>query len=121
MNIDFTNVQSGFKTAAPGDYLAIIKSCELKTNKAGDGQYLNFTYEILDEGEAKDVKIWDICSLKPAALWRLKGVMNNLGFDVAGEIDVVPEDFIGLEAVITVAMDTYEGKEKNVIKEIKKA
>ncbi|MFA5630298.1 MAG: DUF669 domain-containing protein [Porticoccaceae bacterium] len=45
-------------TAFPeGVYVAIITASEMKPTKDGNGQYLEFTFEILD-GEYKSRKVW---------------------------------------------------------------
>lgn len=118
MILDFTGVSSGFECLPAGIYEGEVKKVELKTNKAGDGQYLNFEWEVTDE-EGKAHKVWDIASLKPQALWKLKQVMEAFGMDVEGSIDLEPEEFVGQQAQLTLEIDQYQGKDKNVVKEVK--
>ncbi|MGL5190454.1 MAG: DUF669 domain-containing protein, partial [Cetobacterium sp.] len=83
ISLDFTNVSSGFEVLPEGIYTGEIKKVELKTTKAGDGQYLNIEWNVEDEnGTVK--KVWDICSLKAAALWKLKALMDALGMSTEG-------------------------------------
>jgi hypothetical protein len=46
----------------PGDYPAMIEASDMKATKAGDGQYLEITYQILD-GPFKGRKFWDRLNL----------------------------------------------------------
>lgn len=118
MILDFTGVSSGFEVLPEGIYEGEVKKVELKTNKAGDGQYLNFEWEVIDE-EGKAKKVWDIASLKPQALWKLKSVLDAFGMQADGSVELEPEDFVGQQAQLKLKIDTYQGKEKNVIEEIK--
>jgi len=45
-----------------GQYLAIITESEMKSNKAGTGEYLNLKFQIL-EGEYKDRCVWSRLNL----------------------------------------------------------
>jgi len=128
MNLDFTDVQdSGFKVLPKGEYMATVKKVELKDNKAKDGKFLNFQYEItgvIDTEEGTDVDVsgatvFDIASLKPAALWKLKSVLKAFGYDVSGSIDVDPEELVGIDCVVKLEVEQYQGNDKNVVKEVK--
>lgn len=118
ITLDFTNVSTGFEVLPEGLYEGKVAKVELRTSKAGDSQYLNFEWDVIDE-DGKSRKIWDIASLKPQALWKLKQIMEALGMSTSGSIDLDPEEFVGQSATLQIAIDVYEGKERNVIKEIK--
>lgn len=119
ISLDFTNVSSGFEVLPEGNYEATVAKVEVRTSKAGDSQYLNFEWDVVDEETGKARKIWDIASLKPQALWKLKQIMEAFGMNTAGQIDLDPEAFVGQQAILTIEIDTYEGKEKNVVKEVR--
>jgi hypothetical protein len=46
-----------FEPIPAGDYLAEIVDSEMKSNKAGTGEYLNLTFEVLD-GDCKGRRLW---------------------------------------------------------------
>lgn len=118
MNLDFTDVKDGFAAIPAGKYPAKVVECEKKRNKNNDGDYLNIAYEVCDGGEQDGARIYDICSLKPKAMWKLKSTLKALGFDVSGAIDFEPEDAIGLECLVAVKIEQYEGKDINRVVEI---
>lgn len=118
ISLDFTNVSSGFEILPEGIYSGEIKKVELKTSKAGDSQYLNLEWDVEDEN-GKSKKVWDICSLKPQALWKLKALMEALGMSTEGSIDLDLEEFEGQTCELEIKIETYEGKEKNTIKSYK--
>jgi hypothetical protein len=118
INMDFTNVSSAFDVLPEGAYDGEIVKAELKTNKAGDGQYINFEWEVTNPENDKKMKVWDIASLKPQALWKLKEVMEAFKMDTEGAMEIDLEDFVGQEATLNLAIDTYQGNERNVVKKI---
>ena len=114
LNLDFTNVSTGFEVLPAGNYSGVITKVELRTNKAKDGQYLNIEWEVRDEND-KIKKVWDMCSLKPAALWKLKELMAKLGFEVEGAINLDVEEFVGKTCDFELKIDTYDGKDRNKV------
>lgn len=48
---------TGFDPVPAGKYLAVITNSEMKSNKAGTGQYLELTFEI-QEGEHQNRLLW---------------------------------------------------------------
>jgi len=54
--------QQEFTALPEGDYVAIATHSEMKPTKSGTGQYLQFTYEVLD-GAHKGRKIFDRMNL----------------------------------------------------------
>ena len=54
--------QQEFSALPEGDYVAIATTSEMKATKSGTGQYLQFTYEVLD-GTYKGRRIFDRMNL----------------------------------------------------------
>lgn len=52
-----------FEPIAPGDYKAIIRETAIKINKAGNGRYINITYEIYD-GNYKGRLVYGIYNIE---------------------------------------------------------
>ena len=48
-----------FKPLEPGQYSATVVASEIKATKAGTGEYISFTWEIID-GKGKGRKVFDI-------------------------------------------------------------
>lgn len=120
MKLDFTNVTGGFGAIPAGVYEAVVDSCEVKQNKAKNGNYLEFVYKIQSSDPAVDgKKVWDRTSLKPAGMWRTKQVLEALGFDTSGEVEFDPEDVVEIECQIEVTIREYDGKEFNDVKSVK--
>ena len=55
--------QTSFEPLPSGDYPVIIKDSEMKPNKAGTGEYLQLTLEVID-GPSKGRLVWDRLNLK---------------------------------------------------------
>jgi hypothetical protein len=53
----------GFEPIPPGKYLAIISESEVKPVKAGSGEYLQLTFQVL-EGECKGRLLWSRLNLE---------------------------------------------------------
>ena len=51
-------VRSGWDPLPPGDYTACVTGTDLKATKAGNGEYIELTIEIMD-GEFSGRKIWE--------------------------------------------------------------
>jgi len=49
--------QVGFEPIPAGKYLAVIAASEMKQTKAGDGQYLELTFQVID-GPYKGRNLW---------------------------------------------------------------
>jgi len=65
LNFDATTVepQQDFQALPAGEYLAHVKDSEMKQTKAGTGEYLQLTFEIL-EGQAKGRLVFDRINLR---------------------------------------------------------
>jgi hypothetical protein len=77
--VDFSDVQT-FEPLPEGDFRCRVEEVVVKRNKADDGDYLNWTLEVI-EGEFAGRKLWLMTSLKTKALWKLKEVFEALGIE----------------------------------------
>lgn len=110
MHIDFTNVKSGFEPIPEGTYEAIVFEVEQKISQAGK-PYLNWQLKLLG-GDNDGRRAFYMTSLSPAALWKLKEVLHNLGFSkesLAGEFDLDIASLIGKECTIVIQHEEYNG------------
>lgn len=125
---DLADVEAGgnFELLPPGTYSFEVDNVETKTGKDSGKPYLNMTYKIVDDEDYAGRVIFDIISLSPAALFKLKQFSLATGFDISTEFDT--EDFLRLEfdAVLDVEKGGLKGEDsegndvyypdKNVIK-----
>ncbi len=54
---------SEFEPLAAGKYLAIITDSVMKPTKSGTGQYLEFTFQVIEEGPHKGRRLWSRLNL----------------------------------------------------------
>lgn len=80
--------QQDFSALPEGQYVAIITASEMKPTKNGNGQYLQFTFEVLD-GQHKGRNLWarlnlqnpsqkamDIAKIELGAICRAVGIIK---------------------------------------------
>jgi hypothetical protein len=100
-----------------GRYSASIEEATVETNKAGDGEYIQFKFAI-SEGKYEGNKVITNCSLKPQALFSLKNLLSAIGFSIPKKaFDLDLNDLIGQECDIQISHEMYEGKRKPKITE----
>ena len=108
-----------FDTIPSGDYDAVITESELKDTKAGDGQYLKLTLQILS-GEYANRKLWDILNLKnknPKAVEIAKGTLSSICRAVETMTPKDSADLHNKPLLIAVGVEAASGgyNEKNKI------
>lgn len=121
INLNFTGVKSGFDVIPAGRYYAKVVDSKAEMNKAGDALVVKLQWEVQDEYDANGEKvqgrkIFDNLSTKPAALFKLKGLLDMLGFDASGEFELDPEQLMSQELYLDVIVDNYQGQENNKVK-----
>ena len=113
LSIDFSGVESGGGRAVDdGEYVAEVTSVTEEESEGGN-PYLAWKWKITENGDAKGATIYDNTSLLPQALWRLKGLLEVLGFDVpdsAMTLDL--KSLIGKKATLEITNEEYRGKNK---------
>ena len=70
-----------------GEIEAVIDNIELKYGKDSGKPYLNWTFTIV-EGDHEKSKLWMITSLADTALFRLKQIAEQLGFEGLFELEI---------------------------------
>lgn len=110
--LDFTGVETGGKAVPDGNYLAEVVSVEEKEGNESGEPYLAWKWKIL-EGPGKGATVYDNTSLQPQALWRLRGMLESMGFDVPdGAMDFDEQDCIGEQCILEITNEKYNGKDK---------
>lgn len=111
VTVDFTGVESGGGRAIPdGEYLLEVVEVTEKESQEGN-TYLAWKWKVQD-GPYKGAAVYDNTSLKPAALWRLKTLLECLGMEVGGKLGLNLAELKGKSLLVEVANETYQGKQK---------
>ena len=97
---------------APGRYLAVISSMEMRETKNGDKKFFNVGFKTVDcevpELESSlGLSAWDIFNLNKEALWKLKSLLKGCGYDASGSR--IP-NLKGCEVIVDIYQDEYNGK-----------
>jgi len=108
----FDQIKSSMEVLPVGQYPVIIKTCEEGTSSEGS-KYLAWT-GMVAEGQHQGRTLYWNTSLKPAALFKLKQLVESAGVDFdANGFDT--ESMIGSRISATVSIKTYQGNEKNEV------
>lgn len=106
-----------------GEYIAVFDKAEIKTTKAGDGQYLNCQFKVVD-GQHKGGVFFDIINIaNPNAqaveigLARLNTLLTIGGLSACGSTEDLEHARIHILAVLGV--EEYNGNKKNKLIAIK--
>lgn len=133
--INFAEVEGGFEALPEGTYNCIIEKVEVRDSKSSEHDYLNWEFKVLDD-DHEGQRLWMITSLSPRALFRLKDVFEALDvledemeLDWDDDIEITPSngpellepDVSGMECVVIVKNEVYEGKERNRVDDIRPA
>lgn len=117
IKVDFTGVstEGGGRLLPEEQFKFEVKEVEQETGESSGEPYLKITLEVVD-GEMEGTKAWDNMSLQPQALWKLRGFMEAVGLEtVEGEMDIDPDEFVGLVVLGNVIHETYKNKPKHRI------
>ena len=115
INLNFTDVKSEFEILPKGKYYGKVVKAVAEMNKVGDALVVKLQWEVQDE-EYAGSKIFDNLSTKPQALFKLKNLLDVLGFDASGEFELDPESLIDQECYLMVDIQNYQGKDSNTVK-----
>jgi hypothetical protein len=136
VSINFADVEGGFEAIPEGTYMCEIEKVECRESKSSEHDYLNWEFKIVDDDDHEGQHLWMITSLSPRALFRLKDVFESLevledemNLDFDDDVDITPTagprmlepDVEGLQCMVIVKNELYEGKERNRVEEIRPA
>ena len=115
--------KDGFEPIPEGFYHAVAIDSELKETKAGTGSYLQFTFEIIDEGKWKGRWVWDRFNLSNPNPRAVEIAQENLAkFCSAAGLSKVSDSFElhHRPIKIKVMQRDWNGKTQNEIKGYRK-
>lgn len=87
-----------------------IEERQSRSDPKGPG-YWNVEMTFLEEPYTGR-KVWDVFSLKPNALWKLRNLCEVLTIDLEGRDDLDSDELIGQEVGANIVPETYEGRER---------
>lgn len=102
LEYDLEDVKSNFEPLPAGSYAAKIDTCELTTSSTGKPM-LKIVWSIT-EGEHAGRMLFDYVVLSVG--WKVKQYCELVGISAGTQLDT--DAFIGVEAVVTVALDKDE-------------
>lgn len=127
IKVNFAGVQDQkkFDPAPPGVYVLKVTDYKETTVKSGDNagaDMITWTHEIVsDDKDLNNRKVWDVMVFTDKALFRLKGFLKALGYEVddsedAQDVDFDPDTVLGEEfrarlSVEPKSKDPVTGKE----------
>jgi hypothetical protein len=117
VKVDFTGIEAGGggRLLPEGEELFKVEEATVETGEESGKDYIKVTLAVVD-GDFEGTKAYDNLSLQPQALWKLRGFMEALGLATEdGEMEIDPEDFVGLEVKANVIHEEYKGKTKHRI------
>lgn len=91
-----------FEPMPAGEYEGLIKSVEVKHGKTSGKPYLSVCLE-LTEADVSGRRAYSNYSLQPQALWKLKELLLELGWDEAqleAELDLEPAELMGTPVTV---------------------
>ena len=107
--------QQEFSALPAGQYTVIGTSSEMKPTKSGTGQYLQFTWEVID-GPFKGRKLWSRLNLKNANQTAVDIAQRELGAICRAVGVIKPNDSAELHnrpLMITVEVEVDDRKREN--------
>jgi hypothetical protein len=110
LNVDFTNVED--KPLLPvGSYICKVTKIEVTDGEKAKNLKWEATVGV---GPHKGAKIFFNTSLAPKALFRLREVLVNMGFNVPKSAVAIDTDkYVGRIIGLSVIMGEYNGRPKN--------
>jgi len=114
---------ASFEPMPAGEYVAIATASEWKDTKAGTGQYLEITWEVI-EGDHKGRKLWSRLNLKNPSDKAVEIASRELA-DIGRAVDLVrlndSAQFHNVPVTLRVAIREWNGEKRNEVKGVKAA
>lgn len=119
LELDLSEVSTDFEAMPVGLYGAVVgEALHVPISKKSGKPYVKITFDVTAEGYSGRKQFGNY-SLSPAALWKLAKLLDSLGFDVDEDHFKLDLDaMIGLPCVLSLSVETYNNKIKNVIMDV---
>jgi len=109
MHYDFSTVedQDSFNSVPEGQYSCRI--AEVRTGQSRDGsERWRFRLEVIEGDYAGRTAAWDSMTWSDRGIFRVKKVLEALGFDVEGKVEVDSQDLVGRRASVVLETEEWE-------------
>lgn len=109
MRFDFSSVDDveSYVSVPAGPHH--VRIAEVRPGVSRDGATRwTFRLEVLDGDHAGRTAAWDSLTWSERGVYRVKKVLEALGLDVRGELEIEPDDLVGLQATVTVTPEERE-------------
>lgn len=109
MRFDFSAVDDVQSFVSVPAGLHNVRVAEVREGRARDGS-VRWTYrlEVIDGDHIGRTAAWDCITWSERGIYRVKKVLDALGIDVRGEVEVEPKDLIGLRACVLIQPEERE-------------
>lgn len=115
VNMAGVSAEGGSTLFPEGPQLFEVEEATIEDSQSSDYQYIAVKLRAVD-GKYEDKYAYDNVSLSPKALWKLRQLMEAGGLEVEdAEMEIDPEELIGLVVVGEVIHEEYKGKPKTKI------
>ncbi|MFT5049338.1 MAG: hypothetical protein ACI8QZ_000730 [Chlamydiales bacterium] len=109
MQQDFSLVEdtSQFVAVPEGSYLCRV--AEVRPGRARDGsERWSLRLEVIGGELSGKTAAWDSITWSDRGVYRVKKVLESLGFDVSGTLEVNPLDLVGRRAEVQIEIEEWE-------------
>jgi hypothetical protein len=109
LRVDFTDVegQKEFTPIPPSRQDVIVSDFDTgevsQNSKNAGAAKLSIEFTV-QGGDFDGRRIWDTFVVIPTTLWKLKAFLTAIGEDTDGELDITPEDYVGKELNVKLAI-----------------
>lgn len=109
MRYDFSTVEDNESFVLIPEGLHVCRIAEVRTGQARDGSERWRLRLEVDEGQwAGRTAAWDSLTWSERGVHRVKKVLEALGFDVQGELELAPDELIGRRARVMLEPEQWE-------------
>jgi len=109
MRYDFTDVEDveSFVSVPAGEHLCRV--AEVREGTARDeSQRWSLRFEVVEGDISGRTAGWDSLTWSPRAVHRVKHVLDALGFETNGSLELTPGELLGLQVYVTFREEEWE-------------
>jgi Protein of unknown function (DUF669) len=109
MHFDFSSVDDVESYISVPEGVHNCRIAEVREGRSRDGSVRwSFRLEVLDGDYAGRTAAWDSFTWSERGVYRVKKVLDALGLDVRGELEIDPADLVNLQARVKVEPEERE-------------
>jgi hypothetical protein len=109
MKFDFEGVQEtiSLRSVPAGEHVCMIREVREGLSRDGSPRW-SMRLEVAEGEHAGHHAAWDSITWSERGIFRVRAVLDVLGFKVAGELEVNPEDLEGKRGKVRLVEEVYE-------------